>query len=110
MTATALAARRAALALFLAASLLSLPVACASRKAAAGATHRGVGTVVAVNLEKNRIKIDHEKMEGYMDAMTMWFDVKDAAMLGGLAPNDRVEFTVTEEEAADVITEIRKIS
>jgi Cu/Ag efflux protein CusF len=108
---------RAARALALAAAVcgLSLPAACASRPAASTAaqapraTHRGAGVVVAVNAEKGRVKINHEKIEGYMDPMTMWFEVKDPKMLEGLAPNDRVEFVITEEESADVLTEIRKV-
>ncbi len=77
--------------------------------AATGATHKGLGVVVVVNVEKSRVKINHEKIEGFMEAMTMWFDVKDASLLTGIAPGDKVEFTITEEAAADVITELRKI-
>jgi Cu/Ag efflux protein CusF len=88
---------------------LALPSACAAPEPQQRVTHKGRGTVVAVNLEKSRIKLDHEKIEGYMDPMVMWFDVKDASLIRDLAPNDRVEFTVTEEDAADVITEIHKI-
>lgn len=91
---------------------LSLPAACAAlhhRGSAAPVAHRGRGLVVAVNAEKHRVKIDHEAIEGYMEAMTMWFDVKDPKLLDGLAPNDKIEFVVTEEDAADVVTEIKKI-
>ncbi len=94
-----------ALALLLGGLLFSS--ACAKPKAAV--THRGVGVVVEINTAKSRVKIDHEAIEGWMEAMKMWFDVKDAKMLEGLAPNDKVEFVVTEEESSDVITEIRKI-
>lgn len=103
---------RAALALAAAVSVLSLSAACASGPAASQSprvTHRGVGVVVDLNAEKGRVKIAHEKMEGYMDAMTMWFDVKDPKMLDGLAPKDRVEFVLTEEDSADVLTEIKKV-
>ena len=94
------------------ASVLSFAAACASHAVelhATGATHRGAGVVVAVDAEKGRVKIKHEKIEGYMDAMTMWFEVKDPKLLEGLAPNDRVEFVVTEEASADVVTEIKKV-
>lgn len=90
--------------------VLVLPAACsASSKPKQRVSHKGVGVVVAINMEKGRVKIQHETIEGYMEAMTMWFDVKDASMLSGLQPNDKVEFTITEEESADVITEIRKV-
>lgn len=92
---------------------IALSFGCASHRgmtaAATGATHKGRGVVVVVNVEKSRVKINHEKIEGFMEAMTMWFDVKDAAMLSGIAPSDKVEFTITEETSADVITELRKL-
>ena len=93
--------------------LLVLPLlaACASDASRAQkppATHQGVGVVVDVNAEKGRIKINHEKIEGFMEAMTMWFTVKDPAMLQGLQPNDKIAFTIAEEESADLIVEIRK--
>lgn len=100
--------------LLLAALCVVLSVSCTSHaptaSATVGTTHRGRGVVVAVNVEKSRVKLNHEKIEGFMDAMTMWFDVRDATMLRGLAPNDTVEFTLTEEAAADVITDIRKVT
>lgn len=88
----------------------ALSAACASSRAskASGASHRSVGVVVAINQEKGRVKLNHEAIDGYMEAMTMWFDVKDPKMLEGLAPNDKVEFVVTEEDSADVVTEIKK--
>jgi len=44
-----------------------------------------------------------------MDAMTMWFEVKDPKLLQGIDVNDRIEFVVTEEASADVVTEIKKV-
>lgn len=96
-----------------AAGVLSLTVACHSTTVelhnTSGASHRGTGVVVALDAAKGRVKIQHQKIEGYMDAMTMWFEVKDPKLLEGLAPNDRVEFVVTEEASADVVTEIKKV-
>ena len=94
--------------------LFVLPLAAAAcgsdapRAQKAPVTHQGVGVVVDVNVEKARVKINHEKIEGFMEPMTMWFGVKDPAMLEGLQPNDKVAFTVSEEESSDLITEIRK--
>lgn len=82
--------------------------ACSSTQQKAAVTHSGKGVVVAVDAAKSRVKINHEKIEGFMDAMTMWFDVKDAAMLNGIAVDDKVEFTITEEQSADVVTALRK--
>ena len=91
--------------------VVPLLVACASESSRAQKSpvrHEGAGVVVDVNVEKSRIKINHEKIEGYMEPMTMWFPVKEAKLLEGLRPNDRVTFTVVEEEAADVIVELKK--
>ena len=95
------------------ASALSLAAACHSTAVelhnTTGASHRGTGVVVALDAAKGRVKIQHEKIEGYMDAMTMWFEVKDQKLLQGIDVNDRIEFVVTEEASADVMTEIKKV-
>lgn len=83
--------------------------ACSGKQQKAAVTHSGKGIVVAVDVAKSRVKINHEKIEGYMDAMTMWFDVKDAAMLTGISVDDRVEFTISEEQSADIVTTLRKL-
>ena len=88
---------------------LFVTVACSARSQKAVVTHDGKGVVVAVDVDKARVKINHDKIEGYMDAMTMWFPVKDATMLIGIAQDDKVEFTVSGEPSADVITALRKI-
>ena len=98
------------LAVSLALVVLTLPAACASSRASkTPVAHHGVGIVVAINADKGRVKLNHEAIEGYMDAMTMWFEAKDPKMLEGLAPNDKVEFVLSEEDSADVLTEIKKI-
>src|SRR5258706_4381886 len=47
------------------------------------------------------VKIEHEKIPNYMDAMTMDFEVKDAKELSGVQPGDYVSFrmTVTDKDA-----------
>lgn len=42
------------------------------------------GKVVEVDAAGKRVKVEHEKIEGYMDAMTMWLPVKDEANFGKL--------------------------
>ena len=41
--------------------------------------------------------------------MTMWFETSDPSLVTGLAAGDRVEFVVTEEESADLVTSIKKV-
>jgi Cu/Ag efflux protein CusF len=61
--------------------------------------YEAVGVVKAVNPKGPAIEIDHEDIEGLMPAMQMEFPVTDAALLNGLAVNDRIDFTV--ENATD---------
>src|ERR1043165_5039890 len=58
------------------------------------------GTVQEVKPAEKTVKIAHEKIPNYMDAMTMDFEVKDAKELSGLQSNDYVSFrmVVTEKD------------
>lgn len=93
-------------------AVLALLISCSAHTPSAesrGTEYKVKGKVVEVNFEKGRIKIDHEKIEGFMDAMTMWFHTKDPAILEGLAPGDAVEFTILDAETELLLTEIHKI-
>jgi len=50
------------------------------------------GTVVEVQAADKYVEIQHEKIPGYMAAMTMPFDVKDTNELAGLGEGDKVIF------------------
>lgn len=52
----------------------------------------GHGTVESVDREQRQVVIAHEAIPGLMDAMTMSFDVPDAAVLDRLAPGRQIEF------------------
>lgn len=58
------------------------------------------GVVKKLLPDQNTVVIDHEEIPGYMDAMTMPFDVKDPSELEGLSPNDQVSFRmiITDED------------
>jgi protein SCO1/2 len=64
--------------------------ASAPRAADAAREYELRGKVVAVDVAKKRVTIDHEAMPGYMEAMTMPFAIRDDEMLGILAPGDTV--------------------
>ncbi len=55
------------------------------------------GVVIEVRATNNEAVIRHDRIEGYMDAMTMPFDVKDAALLVGLKSGDFVRFKLLVE-------------
>ena len=48
------------------------------------------GTVVTVDAESGTVNLDHEEIPGFMAAMKMEYQVRDAGMLEGLKPGDRV--------------------
>jgi protein SCO1/2 len=50
------------------------------------------GVVKEVEPAKKSVTVQHEKIPGYMEAMTMPFDVKNTNELRGLQPGDRISF------------------
>lgn len=68
------------------------------------------GVVREVAPEKKTVKIDHEKIPGYMDAMTMDFDVKDAKELTGLQPGDTVSFRMLVTAKDGWIDRVKKLA
>jgi protein SCO1/2 len=83
--------------LVLVALALSLPAGCRRAGNAAGEPRRFElrGQVIAVRPEIGEIRIRHEAIPGYMDAMTMSFGVKDRRLLEGRRPGDLVRGTLT---------------
>ena len=59
--------------------------------------------------EKKKVKIAHEDIPGYMEAMTMMLDVRDAKELGGLQPGDTVTFRMLVTEDDGWIDQLKKI-
>jgi Cu/Ag efflux protein CusF len=53
-----------------------------------------------VNRKKGILRISHEKIEGYMEAMTMDYRVNDVSLLNSIEVGEGVDFTL--EEAAGV--------
>ena len=69
---------------------------------------QGVGIVKALNPKLPAIEIDHEEVVGLMPAMQMEFPVTQAALLEGLAVNDRIDFTVVDDKGQMTVTAIKK--
>jgi protein SCO1/2 len=59
------------------------------------------GQVLSLHPEELKVRIKHEAIPGYMDAMTMPFHVQDTNELAGLIPGEEVTFKliVTEDDA-----------
>jgi protein SCO1 len=68
------------------------------------------GTVLEVSPAEKSVRIRHEKIPGYMDAMTMPFDVKDTNELTGLEPGDSVSFRMLVTERDGWIDQVRKLN
>jgi Cu/Ag efflux protein CusF len=67
----------------------------------------GEGDVVATVPQANQIVVDHGEIQGFMEAMTMGYRVDPASLLAGLAPGDRVRFTIDVQRRA--IVKIEKL-
>jgi protein SCO1/2 len=83
-------ASRGALCAALCALLLSGP-GCSRDK---GKRFEAHGIVRAVQLPDRQVVISHDDIDGLMPAMTMNFDVPDAALLATLAPGQEIAFEV----------------
>ena len=57
------------------------------------------GTVISVNREDKEAIIEHEAIEGFMEAMRMGFAVPEAADLDKLHPGDRIKATLAVENS-----------
>jgi len=68
------------------------------------------GLVKEVQPDRKKVKIAHEEIPGYMEAMTMMLDVKDAAELAGLTPGDTISFRMIVTEDDGWIDRITRLS
>jgi protein SCO1/2 len=57
----------------------------------------GKGVVEAIDVSQSQVTLAHEDIEGFMNAMTMPFDVKNPSILEELEEGMEVTFTVVVE-------------
>jgi protein SCO1/2 len=66
-----------------------------------------LGKIEAIDVAAGRVTIAHQDIPGFMNAMTMAFDVNPPSLLEGLAAGEFVEFLlVVETDGTYYITEI----
>jgi len=53
----------------------------------------GVGTIITI-INEDHVKIEHDEIPGFMNAMTMNFEIKDPSLLQNLEPGMDVRFRV----------------
>lgn len=78
-------------------------------KAIVNLTFQSKGVVKAINLEKQKITLDHEEIKGYMEPMTMEFLVEPKDLLNSVKVGDKVSFTLKHEAGIDTVTQMQKI-
>lgn len=84
-----------------------LRVAAADAKQAAVS---GTGVVEQVKAEQGKIKINHEPIPALdWPSMSMYFRVKDKAVLEGIATGDKVQFDLEKGKTGLEITRIEKV-
>jgi protein SCO1 len=66
------------------------------------------GVIQQIPPDHRHLSIKHEKIPGYMAAMTMDFSVKDTNALAGYAPGDQITFTLVVTETDDWIENLKK--
>ncbi|HSO32574.1 MAG TPA: copper-binding protein [Labilithrix sp.] len=67
------------------------------------------GVVKSFGPDRKSVNIAHEKIEGYMAAMTMSFEPREAEQLAGLKVGDTVRFTFTEtDDGRRLLSSIKK--
>jgi Cu/Ag efflux protein CusF len=76
--------------------------------AVAAETYSARGVVKSFGKDRAYVNIAHEKIAGYMEAMTMSFDAKTPEQLAGLAAGDHVTFRFTVIGDKRVLDEIKK--
>ena len=72
--------------------LTLISVGCARQEDAR--TYQLTGQVLAVKPESRQILVKHDDIHGFMPAMTMPYDVRDASILEGRAPGDLITATL----------------
>lgn len=61
------------------------------------------GVVKSIDPEKKKLSIAHDDISGFMKAMTMPFEVKDASLLAGIAVGDTVDFGFTDDGSGHLV-------
>jgi Cu(I)/Ag(I) efflux system protein CusF len=87
------------------------PLRVAVTDGAQAAAVSAAGVVQQVKAEEGKVKISHEPIAALgWPAMTMYFRVKDKAVLEGIAAGDKVRFDLEKGATGLVITRMEKMA
>jgi protein SCO1 len=67
------------------------------------------GQITAVEAPRKLVTLNHDEIKGFMPAMTMPYDVRDAKVLDGLAPGDIVDTTLVIVSNGAYLTDFKKV-
>jgi Cu/Ag efflux protein CusF len=82
------------------AAVLLLAAVCLGQAASDKKAYTFHGKVEAVNKSAKSLTVNGEKVEGWMDAMTMNYQVDDPSILDKVKPGDRIRATVYDGDAS----------
>ena len=81
-----------------------------SQRSTEALSYEGVGVVKAITPSKTFVNIDHEEIEGFMEAMEMFFPVKDTTLLETVQISDSVRFSLEVTEGNYVIVDVTPLN
>jgi len=67
------------------------------------------GQVLALEPARKTLTVKHEEIKGFMPAMTMPYEVRDAKLLDGLAPGDLINATLVVVSNGAYLSAIKKV-
>ncbi len=71
--------------------------------------YEGTGIVMSITPNKKQIIIKHDVIPGFMDAMTMPFNVPDSSLLDGIHPKDSIKLFIEYDGANVTLKKLEKV-
>jgi protein SCO1/2 len=105
-----LSARRKLALIAVALFCLSVLIGCGHSKQPADENlkhYQLTGRIVAIDKPNKSLTVDGEEIPGFMSAMQMPYDVKDATLLDKLAPGDRIAADIVVKDDESWLVNIR---
>lgn len=66
------------------------------------------GEVLAVKPDRTELQVKHDEVKGFMEPMTMWFNIRDPKLVEGLAPGDLISATLVLTAEDSYLAGVRK--
>ena len=71
--------------------------------------YEGTGVVISIPPNKKMVVIRHDVIPGFMNAMTMPFNVADSSILNGIYPKDSVKLFLEYDGTTTVLKRLEKV-